>query len=40
MSNKIIPQGKYIPASRAGKLIYTAGMTPRVNGQLIMVGPV
>ena len=40
MSNKVIPQGKYIPASRAGKLIYTAGMTPRVNGQLIMVGKI
>jgi len=40
MSNQVIPQGKYIPASRAGKLIYTAGMTPRVNGQLIMVGKI
>ena len=40
MSNVIKPQGKYIPASRAGALIYTAGMTPRVNGELIMVGKI
>lgn len=35
-----IPQGKYIPANRYGSLIYSAGMTPRKNGQLILVGQV
>ena len=30
-----IPQGKYVPATRFGDLIVTAGMTPRKNGQLI-----
>lgn len=35
-----IPQGKYVPASRFGSLIYTAGMTPRNNGVLIQSGKV
>ena len=35
-----VPQGKYVPATRFGQLIFTAGMTPRVNGVLMMVGPV
>ena len=35
-----IPQGKYVPASRFGNLIYTAGMTPRSNGELIQSGKV
>lgn len=35
-----IPQGKYVPASRFGNLIYTAGMTPRNNGKLIQSGKV
>ncbi len=35
-----IPQGKYVPASRFGNLIYTAGMTPRINGVLIQTGKV
>ena len=35
-----IPQGKYVPASRFGNLIYTAGMTPRNNGVLIKTGKV
>lgn len=39
MSNPI-PQGKYKPAVRKGNLIFTAGMTPRLNGQLIMSGKV
>ena len=33
-----IPQGKYVPATRFGQLIYTAGMTPRKNGVLMMEG--
>ncbi|MBP1932813.1 RidA family protein [Ammoniphilus resinae] len=35
-----IPQGRYVPASRFGNLIYTAGMTPRNNGVLIQTGKV
>lgn len=35
-----IPQGKYVPASRFGSLIYTAGMTPRNNGVLILAGKI
>ena len=31
-----IPQGKYCLAKRYGNLIYTAGMTPRQNGKLIL----
>ncbi|TCS59613.1 enamine deaminase RidA (YjgF/YER057c/UK114 family) [Primorskyibacter sedentarius] len=35
-----IPQGDYVAAKRHGGLIYTAGMTPRENGRMIMTGPV
>ena len=35
-----IPQGKYVPATRFGDLIVTAGMTPRRNGVLIQSGKV
>jgi len=35
-----IPQGKYVPATRGGNFIYTAGMTPRNNGVLILSGKV
>ena len=35
-----IPQGKYVPATRFGSLIFTAGMTPRKNGVLILSGKV
>lgn len=31
-----IPQGNYVPATRFCNLIYTAGMTPRDNGKLIL----
>ena len=40
MSNRIIAQGNYRPAKRFGALIYTAGMTPRVNGTLIATGKI
>ena len=30
-----IPQGKYVPATRSGNLIFTAGMTSRKNGVLL-----
>ncbi len=35
-----VPQGKYVPATRFGRLIFTAGMTPRKNGILILSGKV
>lgn len=35
-----VPQGKYVPATRGGSLIFTAGMTPRKNGVLIFSGKV
>lgn len=35
-----IPQGKYVPATRFGNMIFTAGMTPRNNGVLIKTGKV
>lgn len=35
-----VPQGDYVPARRSGKLIVTAGMTPRRDGQLMFLGPV
>ncbi len=33
-------QGLYVPASRHGSLIFTAGMTPRQDGVLQFTGPV
>lgn len=35
-----LPQGLYRPAARHGTLIFTAGMTPRLDGVLKYVGPV
>lgn len=35
-----VPQGDYVPARRSGNLIVTAGMTPRVDGRLMFLGPV
>mgnify|MGYP002279426888 CR=1 FL=1 len=29
-----VPQGKYVPATRGGSLIFTAGMTPLWNSSL------
>jgi enamine deaminase RidA (YjgF/YER057c/UK114 family) len=35
-----IPQGRYKPAVRHADLIYTSGMTPRVDGRLQFTGKV
>ncbi|WP_306752654.1 RidA family protein [Paracoccus actinidiae] len=35
-----VPQGNYVPARRSGKLIVTAGMTPRIDGRLMSLGPI
>lgn len=40
MSANPIPQGNYVPATRCGDFIFTAGMTPRNNGVLLMSGKV
>lgn len=40
MSKSPIPQGKYKPAVRHGNLIFTAGMTPRRDGVLLMSGKI
>lgn len=34
------PQGRYVPTSRSGDLVATAGMTPRVDGALAVIGRV
>lgn len=38
MKHDPIPQGRYRPAVRYGNLIFTAGMTPRKDGVLLMTG--
>lgn len=38
MSGAPIPQGDYVPATRHGALIFTAGMTPRRDGKLLHQG--
>ena len=40
MSKNPIPQGKYVPATRFGSMIFTAGMTARKNGVPIFTGRV
>lgn len=40
MKRTPVPQGKYIPASRHGDLVYTSGMTPRSDGTLLYSGKV
>ena len=38
MNNKIIPNGNYKLASRDGEKVYTSGITPKINGQLVKTG--
>lgn len=40
MSKNPIPQGKYKPAVRHGNMVFTAGMTPRKDGVLLMAGKI
>ena len=35
-----IPQGNYVPATRFGDMIFTAGMTPRKDGVLLKTGKI
>ncbi|MGB3482398.1 MAG: RidA family protein [Mycobacterium sp.] len=34
------PQGQYVPAVLHGDIVYTAGMTPRRDGELVLTGVV
>lgn len=38
MNNKIIPNGHYKLATRDGDKVYTSGITPKINGQLVKTG--
>lgn len=40
MDKMPIPQGKYVPATRCEGIVFTAGMTPRRSGVLILSGKV
>jgi len=39
-STQPVPQGLYLPAVRQGRIIYTSGMTPRVDGTLRYSGKI
>lgn len=38
MNNKIMPNGNYKLAARDGEKVYTSGITPKINGQLVKTG--
>lgn len=38
MDNQVIPNGNYRLATRDGDKVYTSGITPKINGQLIRTG--
>lgn len=38
--NNPIPQGHYKPAVRYGNIVFSAGMTPRKDGVLLMSGKI
>jgi putative translation initiation inhibitor, yjgF family len=40
MEKNPIPQGRYLPANKSKGFIYSAGMTPRLDGKLILEGKV
>lgn len=40
MEKNPIPQGRYLPAKKSNGFIYSAGMTPRFDGKLILEGKV
>ena len=40
MNKNPIPQGRYKPAVRYGNFVYTAGMTPRKDGVLLLAGKI
>ena len=40
MEKNPIPQGRYLPAKKSKGFIYSAGMTPRLDGKLILEGKV
>lgn len=40
MSNKVIPNGNYKLAKKAGTVIYTSGITPKIDGKLMNTGKI
>ena len=38
MKNKVIPNGNYRLATRDENRVYTSGITPKINGQLVKTG--
>lgn len=40
MEKNPIPQGRYLPAKKSKGFIYSAGMTPRLDGKLILEGKI
>lgn len=38
MNNKVIPNGNYKLATRDENKVYTSGITPKINGQLVKTG--
>ena len=40
MEKNPIPQGRYLPAKKSKGFVYSAGMTPRLDGKLILEGKV
>lgn len=40
MEKNPIPQGRYLPAKKSNGFIYSAGMTSRLDGKLILEGKV
>lgn len=40
MEKNPMPQGRYLPAKKSQGFIYSAGMTPRLDGKLILEGKV
>lgn len=38
MENNVIPNGNYRLAARDGDKVYTSGITPKINGQLVETG--
>ena len=40
MDNMIVPNGSYKLAKRIGDVVYTSGITPKIDGELIMTGKI
>lgn len=40
MTNKVIPNGNYKLSKRIGDIVYTSGITPKIDGKLIATGKI